>query len=124
MPTRQDVVTAAYDAYFAGDPDRALSHCTPDAKWHPLNTDRMDGLPDWWTWGTGSQPLERYFREILPAAAANMDGYAVTDMQSDTIDRLVITRVRSTHGSGVMVFRVDADKLTDIWVMSGTDSVF
>ena len=40
-------------------------------------------------------------------------------------DELVVTKFRSTHGSGVMVFRVSNEKLTDIWVINskGRDAV-
>lgn len=35
------------------------------------------------------------------------------------IDDLVVSRIRSSHGSGVMVFRVVDDKVAEIWVING-----
>ena len=119
-----DVVDAVYAGVFSGTPEDGLAHCAPGAQWHPMDLATIGSVPEWWRWGEGRQSLETYLTEILPAAAQHMDGYAVTQMDRDTIGDLVVTRVRSTHGAGVMLFRVVRGKLCDIWVFSGTDSFF
>ena len=59
--------------------------------------------------------MREYVTEILPRATAGMDGYAIESVERDVIDELVVARIRSSHGSGVMVFRVAEGLLTDIW---------
>ena len=72
-----------------------------------------------WRWGSGPQPLRTYFSEILPAAAEVMEGYAVLSVERDVVEDLVVSRIRSTHGHGVLVFRTADDRLTDVYVISG-----
>jgi hypothetical protein len=44
-----------------------------------------------------------------------MTGYFIEAVHRDEVDDLVVTRLRSSHGSGVTVFRVVEDAITDIW---------
>lgn len=122
--SNEAVVDAVYAAAFSGTPADGLAHCAPGARWHPMNTATFTSRPEWWSWGDGSQTLETYLTEILPTFAQHSDGYAVKQMDRDTIGDLVVTRVHSTLGAGVMLFRVVDGKLRDIWVFSGTDSFF
>jgi ketosteroid isomerase-like protein len=99
MTTEQeqlDVIDAMYAAVFAGDVDRALTLCTPDAQWHGVTPAPV----------CGDHTMRSYLLEILPGAIASMPDYAVLAVERDTIDDLVISRLRTTEGSGVMVFRV------------------
>ena len=111
-----DVIDAFYDACFAGDIERALSHCSVDAQWHAVTPG-----PGF----AGSYPIRQYVSEILPRSITEMENFNIESVERDVIDELVVSRVRTSHGSGVMVFRVAADQLTDIWGVNskGRESV-
>lgn len=114
----EELVDAVYAAAWAGDVEGALALCAPEGEWHPIA-----GLGDMdhplWRWGPGSQSLRTYFAEILPVASEFMEGYAVLSVEREVIGDLVVSRLRSTHGYGVMVFRIAGGQLTDIYVISG-----
>lgn len=59
-----------------------------------------------------------YLTEIMAEFMATAQDYAITSTESDTVDTLLVSRLRTTLGSGGMVFRVDGDKLAHIWVIS------
>ncbi len=105
------MVDAAYTAYFGGDTEGAIRHCADDAMWHAVTP-----VPDdeW----SGSHPIRRYWEEILPGTVARMPGYRFDDQMRHGRPPFVVTHLRSSHGAGIMVFRVIADKITDIWVMN------
>ena len=115
--TPEEVVDAFYAALFAGDHEAALSHCTPDALYHPEITPGQI-LPPVWQWAEGPIPVRVYVTEIMAGFMTTAQDYAVTTMERDTVDTLLVSRLRTTLGSGVMVFRVDDDKLAHIWVIS------
>lgn len=112
--TPEEVVDAFYAALFAGDHEAALSHCTADAMFHPQVTSGQTLPP---ALSEGSIPVRRYVTELATFMSTAQD-YAVTSMERDTVDTLLVSRLRTTLGSGVMVFRVDGDKLAHIWVIS------
>jgi hypothetical protein len=127
--TPEEVVDAFYAGVFTGDHEAALSHCAADAVYHPLLAVGQS-VPDW-QWGDPPLPLRTYVTEILPEFAASEragQDYALTSIERDTIDTLVVSRLRTTLGSGVMIFRVEDEKLTNIWVISaaprGSDPIF
>lgn len=109
VASAEDVVDRMYGAFFAGDVDGALACCTADAQWHAVTP----GTP--WS---GSHGIRQYFTEILPGAMRDLDGYAVERVERDVIGELVVSRLWSSYGSGVMVFRVVDDKVSDIWVIN------
>ena len=114
--TPEEVVDAFYAALFAGDHEAALSHCTPDAVYHSQITPGQT-LPPAWRWGEGPIPVRVYLTEIMAEFMATAQDYAITSMERDTVDTLLVSRLRTTLGSGVMIFRVDGDKLAHIWVI-------
>ena len=115
--TEEEVVDGFYAAVFARDVDGALAHCSDDAMYHPLVSPTV-ALPGW-RWGEGSLPIRTYVAEVLPEFLDDAsDSYGITSMDRDVHDGLVVSRLRTTLGSGVMVFRVERGKLTDVWVMS------
>ena len=105
MTSAEEVIDAMYTALFAGDVDGALRHCADDAQFHAATPVSM----------RGDHPMGTYLTELFPQTVAEMQDYAVLNLERDEIDDLVVSRVRSTHGSGVMVFRVADGKVTDIW---------
>ncbi|MEY2398556.1 MAG: hypothetical protein QOJ00_1730 [Actinomycetota bacterium] len=114
--TPEEVVDAAFAGFITGDPSAGLAHCAADARWHPV------------TPGAGyaeSLPVARYFSEALPMWLGKHADYSFEVVERSTFDDLVISKVRSNIGSGVMVSRVKDDKLTDIWSINnnGRDSV-
>jgi ketosteroid isomerase-like protein len=102
------VVDAMYAAYFAGDIEGALEHCHEDAEWHGITPAPI----------AGTHSIRTYLSELLPGAIEGMTDYAILSVDRDSIDDLITSRVRSTHGSGVMVFRVVDEKISDIWVIN------
>jgi ketosteroid isomerase-like protein len=106
--TAEEVIDAMYAAVFAGDVEGALAYCSDDAVWHGVTPAPV----------TGDVAMRRYLGELLPDAIGTMAGYTVTSMERDTIDELVVVRLRSTHGSGVMVFRVADELIRDICVIN------
>ena len=114
MDDKQALIDEVYEAVFGGDLPAALARCASDAQYHVVTP-----LGGEWDRYTGSHPVARYFEEILPAAIASMQDYSVEVVGRDTLDDLVVARMRSTHGSGVMVFRVTDARLTDIWAIHG-----
>lgn len=114
MDEKQERIDQIYEAVFSGDLPSALAKCAPDAQYHVVTP-----LGGEWDRYTGSHPVARYFEEILPAAIATMEDYRVDVVGRDTLDDLVVSRLRSSHGSGVMVFRVTDAGLTDIWAIHG-----
>jgi hypothetical protein len=118
MSDPEAVIDAMYAAYFAGDIEGAVAHCSQDAQWHGVTP-----APT-----SGTHPIRTYLTQLLPDALGEMPGYAIESVERDVIDDLVISRLRATHGSGVMVFRVVDDLITDIWVINSkgrdTDSFF
>lgn len=126
--TPDEVVDAFYAGIFAGNHEAALAHCAPDALYHPLLAVGQS-VADW-RWGEGPLPVGIYVTEIMREfmASDRAQGYALTSMERDTVDTLVVSRLRTTLGAGVMVFRVEEDKLTNIWVLSsaprGSDPIF
>lgn len=103
-----DVIDAMYEALFAGDIDAALSKCAPDALWHGVTPAPV----------SGSHPMRTYLERILPEAIEAMTGWAMLEVQRDTFDELVVARMRTTHGAGLMIFRVADGSITDIWVIN------
>ena len=112
--TPEEVVDAFYAAAFAGDGDAALALTAPDGQYHPFGAIEDEPI---WRWGPGPLPLRVYATEILPDFAEAVTDYAITSVERDTLDGLVVSRMRTSLGSGVMVFRVEDEKLTDIWVV-------
>lgn len=108
MRSAEDVIDSMYEAVFAGDVETALSLCASDAEYHAVTPGPSSGI----------YPIRTYLSEILPAGISQMNDYAVTSVERDSIDELVVSRVRSTHGSGVMVFRVCDGKIRDIWAIN------
>lgn len=113
MTSEEAVVDAMYAAIFSGDVEGALSWCHPDAMWHGLTSAPIGG----------DLEMREYINK-LPDGISSMRDYALESVERDVIDGLVVSRVRSTHGSGVMVFRVADGLISDIWVISskGRDS--
>jgi len=114
--TPEEVVDAAYAGFRTGDPSAGLAHCADDARWHPV------------TPGTGYDeglPVSQYFGEALVSWMGKYPDYSLEVVERSTFDDLVISKIRSSVGSGVMVFRVRDDKLADIWMINnnGSDSV-
>ena len=83
------------DVYRAGDIEGALALCSADAQWHAVTPG---------TRWSGSHPIREYLTVILPGVA-DMDGYAVESWETEVLDELVIAKLPSTHGWGLMVFR-------------------
>ncbi|MDP1794900.1 MAG: nuclear transport factor 2 family protein [Acidimicrobiales bacterium] len=98
-----------------GDPASGLAHCAPDAVWHPVTP--LPGVMD-------ALPVAQYFGELLPGWLQEYPDYTFEVVERSTFGDLVISKIRSNIGSGVMVFRVKDDKLTDIWALNndGRDS--
>ena len=107
--TPEEVVDAAYAGFMTGDPAAGLAHCSDDARWHPVTP-----LPGY----DRSLPVREYFGDFLTTWLQERPDYTFEIVQRSTIDNLVISMMRSNLGSGVMVFRVKDDKLTDIWAIN------
>jgi hypothetical protein len=107
--TPEEVVDAAYAGFMSGNPEAGLAHCSEDAQWHPVTP-----LPGY----DHSLPLREYFGEFLTTWLQERPDYSFEIVQRITNDDLVISAMRSNLGSGVMVFRVKDDKLTDIWAIN------
>ena len=107
--SKADVVDAMYTAAFSGDVDGALAHCAPDAEYSIVTPGPA----------SGKHSMRTYFTEILPTAIAEMGPtYEVTRMDRDEIGDLVVARVTTTHGKGVLVYRVVDNVVTDFWVIN------
>lgn len=109
MNDPETVVDLVYTAAFNGDVEQALTYCSKDAQWHAVTP----GTP--WT---GSHAMRDYLTRILPEATQQANDYRIEALERDVFDDLVVARIRTTLGSGVMVFRVVNAELTDIWAMN------
>ena len=109
MDDPETVVDRVYGATFAGDLEQALMYCSADAQWHAVTP----GTP--WT---GSHPMREYLGRILLEATGNVDEYEIETLERDVFDELVDARLRTTLGSGVMLFRVVEGRLTDVWAVN------
>jgi hypothetical protein len=107
--TPEEVVDAAYAGFMTGDPAAGLAHCSDDAQWHPVTT-----LPGY----DHSLPVREYFSDALTSWLQERPDYQFEVAQRLTFNDLVVSMIRSNVGSGVMVFRVKDDKLTDIWAIN------
>jgi hypothetical protein len=106
--TEEQAVDSMYAALFSGDIDGALACCTDDAEYHIVTPGPA----------SGDHPMRRYLTDIWPQAMSEMAGYQLTEMVRDTYAGLVVARLKSSHGAGVMLYRVVDGKVSDIWVIN------
>lgn len=108
MTPEEAVIDSMYAAYFAGDVDGAIAHCAPGAMFHCVTPAPIHG----------DLSMRDYFTTFLPNAIEEMADYNILSVEREVLDELVVSRLRSTHGSGLMVFRVVDSKVSDLWVIN------
>lgn len=62
--------------------------------------------------------MRDYLGRILPEATGQVSAYEIETLERDVFDELVVARIRTSLGSGVMVFRVVDGELTDVWAVN------
>ena len=104
----EQAVDAMYAALFSGDIDGALACCTDDAEYHIVTPGPS----------SGDHQMRTYLADIWPQAMSAMSDYQLTEIVRDTYAGLVVARMTTSHGAGVMLYRVVNGKVSDIWVIN------
>lgn len=106
----EQIVQRAYMEFIADrDVDAVLPYFTDDAEWHPVTP----------TPGRSTSiPVRDYWLDAGDFLDGLGSDWIVHEQNVHSHGPFVITHVRSTHGEGVMVYRIVDGKISDIWAIN------
>lgn len=104
------LVERAYVTFLAGrDVDAALEFFTDDAEWHPVTPHPTRG---------SSIPIRLYWQDSGEFLDGDGGEWQVLDQRVHEHGPFVLSYVRSSHGEGLMVYRIVDRKIADIWAIN------
>jgi ketosteroid isomerase-like protein len=104
------IVQRAYAEFIRHrDVDAVLRYFTADAKWHPVTPTPKRST---------SLPIRDYWMDSGEFLDGLGSGWTVHEQNVHAHGPFVITHLRSNLGEGLMIYRLEDGKISDIWAIN------